>query len=372
MKKILLYLLIAMTGLPVAAQKSFWKEVSAGETSRLSRVIRHKNTDGEKYFSLNAEQIKQSLASVDKVSSNVAGVLVFIPNLNGQLEQFEVWENSNFDPALQARYPQIRSYTGKGITDKTATINFSLAPIGMQTAVFRTGKDAEFIEAYDSQATTYVLFTTKNSHSWISNFKCGTPEQGLTASLIGEANRSNVGQLKTMRLAMSCNGEYAQHFGGTVAGALAGMNASLTRINALFEKDLAIHLNLIANNDILVYLNAATDPYYHALRESFPAGLDHRLGGVDADIFEDERREVRGRATAADADVEHPRARERRAQSFQRRRFRRLESAELPVISDRERGSPGPLIRHATRILVKVVTGQVSQSGQRPEFFSFD
>ena len=130
--------------------------------------------------------------------------------------------------------------------------------------MFRTGKDAEFIEAYDKAATVYVVFSSKNSHAGTTTFKCGVKDKNLNFSPIQNTNRSSAGQLKTMRLAMSCNGEYAQYFGGTVAGALAGMNASLTSINALFERDLAIHVNLIANNASLIYLNAATDPYSNA------------------------------------------------------------------------------------------------------------
>lgn len=262
MKKNLLYLLIILFTISVNAQKStFWKSVSSNETLKISRNIEHKNTEGEKYYTLNTLELKQSLINVSNVHSKSTGTIVSIPNLNGAIEQFEIWENSNFDPILQANYPDIRAYTGKGITDKTATINFSLAPIGIQTAVFRMGKDAEFIEAYDKAATVYVAFSSKNSHAGTTTFKCGVKDTPINLQSASITNRSSAGQLKTMRLAASCNGEYAQHFGGTVAGALAGINASMTRMNALFERDLALHLNLIANNNVLIYLNAATDPF---------------------------------------------------------------------------------------------------------------
>lgn len=265
MKKTLLYLLIGLFSGQIIAQKtSVWKSVSVSETSKLLPTNVHKNTSGEKYFTLDALQMKQNLALAKNVHSKNAGIVVTIPNLNGDLEQFEIWENSNFDPILQANYPDIRAYTGRGISDKTASINFSLAPIGFQTAVFRIGKDAEFIEAYDKAATVYVAFSSKNSHSGTTTFKCGVIETPVNFKTSSTANRSSAGQLKTMRLAASCNGEYAQHFGGptaTAADALAGINASLTRMNALFERDLAIHLNLIANNDILLYTNPATDPF---------------------------------------------------------------------------------------------------------------
>ena len=261
-KRFLFYSFFALFAIQVNAQNSnLWKNVATSTTSKMARVIEHKNTVGEKYYSLDVVQMKQALSNTAPVRSNKAGTVVSIPNFKGQLEQFEVWENSNFDPILQAKYPNIRAYTGKGITDKSANINFSMAPIGFQTAVFRIGKDAEFIEAFDKGASVYVVFNSKNSHAGTTTFKCGVTAKDLKLSPAASGNKSSAGQLKTMRLAASCNGEYAQHFGGTKAGALGGINASLTRMNALFERDLAIHVNLIANNDDLLYLDPATDPF---------------------------------------------------------------------------------------------------------------
>jgi hypothetical protein len=42
---------------------------------------------------------------------------------------------------------------------------------------------------------------------------------------------------------------------------LAAFNATLTRCNGVYEKDLALHLNLIANTTAVIYYNPATDPY---------------------------------------------------------------------------------------------------------------
>ncbi|HCN10769.1 MAG TPA: propanediol utilization protein, partial [Chryseobacterium sp.] len=59
---------------------------------------------------------------------------------------------------------------------------------------------------------------------------------------------------------MSVNGEYTQYFGGTVAGALAAVNATLTRCNFVFEKDFALKL-ILQDFPQLIYTNPATDPY---------------------------------------------------------------------------------------------------------------
>jgi chitodextrinase len=69
-------------------------------------------------------------------------------------------------------------------------------------------------------------------------------------------------------LAQSCTGEYAAYFGASTAGTLsdktkvlAAINATLTRCNGVYEKDLALHLNLIANEADILFFDSNTDPY---------------------------------------------------------------------------------------------------------------
>ncbi|HRD43679.1 MAG TPA: zinc-dependent metalloprotease family protein, partial [Ferruginibacter sp.] len=49
-----------------------------------------------------------------------------------------------------------------------------------------------------------------------------------------------------------------------VALVLAAINNTLTRCNGVYEKDLALHLNLIAASTNVIYYNASTDPYSNA------------------------------------------------------------------------------------------------------------
>jgi hypothetical protein len=77
--------------------------------------------------------------------------------------------------------------------------------------------------------------------------------------------QSSAGQLKVMRLALSCNAEYANYFGATsaaqVALVLAAFNNTLTRCNGIYEKDLGVHMNLVASTTNVIYYVASSDPY---------------------------------------------------------------------------------------------------------------
>src|SRR5206468_11645033 len=88
----------------------------------------------------------------------------------------------NFEPALQARFPEIRAYSGKGITDKSAILKLSISPQGIQTMVFRTEKENEFIEPYSQDHTVYAIFKShrqKTGLPWV----CSTEDQQLVSEL---------------------------------------------------------------------------------------------------------------------------------------------------------------------------------------------
>src|SRR5690606_23404871 len=81
--------------------------------------------------------LKQSLQGAPESGTTSRGLQFALPTLNGE-EQFMIWETSNFAPELRAQYPDIKSYVGKGITDKGAYIRFSIAPThGLSTLIIR-------------------------------------------------------------------------------------------------------------------------------------------------------------------------------------------------------------------------------------------
>ena len=220
-----------------------------------------------KLYNLNIEPLRQQLFSV--VGNASRSTVIVLPNADGQYEQFEVFEASNFEPDLQAQFPLIRAYSGKGITDKYATLKLSISPQGIQTMVFRTGKENEFIEAYSRDHTIYSVFKSHREKGKLP-WTCSTEDQRTAADIKSQlhavhAPQSSTGELKTMRLAQSCNGEYSNFFGAfnssQVSLVLAAFNATLTRCNGCYEKDLAVHLNLIAQTTAVIFYDPATDPY---------------------------------------------------------------------------------------------------------------
>lgn len=245
-------------------------------------------------FDLHIQPLRAQLLSVvDKGSSNQSAI-ISLPNADGNIEQFLVFEASNFVPDLQARFPEIRAFSGKGITDKSATLKLSISPQGIQTMIFRADKGNEFIEPYSQDHNVYSVYRSHRDKGKLP-WTCSTQEQEYASDLklqmpVSSATGGSTGQLKTMRLAQSCNGEYANWFGATSSAqvdlVLAAFNATLTRCNGVYEKDLALHLNLIANTTAVIYYNPATDPYttLSNWNNQLQSALNANIGDANYDI----------------------------------------------------------------------------------------
>lgn len=275
------------------AQKgTVWSVVQPSKVSaeKISPLFEHAKEDLT-LISVNTTELKAALATAPARWSGAAGVQISIPTLDGSLQRYRVFEASNFAPELQEKYPDIRSYAGQGIDDPTAHLRLSISPqLGIQTMVIKADSKAEFIEPYTSDASVYAIFQSgdkrdKGKLPW----SCSTAEDisliKASEKVAQNAARSSAKQFKTFRLAISCTGEYGSYFSG-VAGSLAAMNNTMTRVNGVFEIDLALNLIIIANTTNVIYTSASTDPYtsMSLWNDQLQATLTANIGEDNYDI----------------------------------------------------------------------------------------
>lgn len=278
------------------AQRDVWSVSNANraEVVKDKGVARQSFPKEFKLFNLDIEPFRQQLFSIVSGAARQQSTVISLPNAAGHIEQFEVYEDSNFEPDLQAQFPEIRAFSGKGVTDKYATLKLSISPQGIQSMVFRTATDNEFIEPYSQDHTIYAVYRTHRDPANLP-WECSTEDRNLVHDLNAQLSYkdvplSNTGQVKTMRLAQSCNGEYSNFFGAfnssQVALVLAAFNATLTRSNGVYEKDLAVHLNLIAATTNVIYYDPATDPYtnLNSWNSQLQATLTANIGEANYDI----------------------------------------------------------------------------------------
>lgn len=270
MKKLVLSVLSLGLFLTAMAQ-NYWSARTDGRNITTDKAVARLSFPTQfKLFDVTEAPLRQQLFSVAGNTTNHS-TIISLPNADGAMEQFEVYEASNFEPALQARFPEIRAYSGRGLTDPGSLLKLSLSPQGIQTMVMRKDGVNEFIEPYSADHRVYAVFRASGQRNQLP-WRCNTPEDvlsnGLNEQISNNIMARSGGDLKTMRLAQSVTAEYSNFFGATSAAqvslVLAAVNATMTRCNGVYEKDLALHLNLIANTTNVFYYNASSDPYSNA------------------------------------------------------------------------------------------------------------
>ena len=293
MKKLLLFCLLAISSSSFA--QSLWQPIPESAIS----LVGERRTIPQRYQTmwLNISVLEPLLATAPERFTSAAEPVsslpvLSIPNPEGRMQRFRLTESPVMAPALQAQYPQIRSYTGYGIDDPTAVLKCDLTAWGLHAMVRSVAHGTYYIDPYShGDRQHYVVYHRKDRPQRDEPpFVCHTldketaPEEVSTAALAEQGDC----QLRRYDLALACTGEYAQYHGGTVAGAMSAMTTSMNRINGVFEDETGITLVMVANNNLLIYLNGATDPFdntdANVLIDQNQANTDAVIGSANYDI----------------------------------------------------------------------------------------
>ncbi len=261
---IIIFLSVLTLVFSTYSSNQYWNDVSGSQLNMPGE--RRLNPTIFKTFELSYMPFKLFLQTAPherNVSLRSSSFIVSIPMPNGLLERFRIVEYSMMEEGLSANYPEIRTFYGEGIDNPHASVRMDLTYKGFHAMIFTgTENGTVFIDPATTETTQYYTVYYKNDYPRPENgFECGfknnenfTKELNYSFDMQGE-------QLRTYRLALACTGEYGQFHGGTVPLVLAEMTTAMNRINGVYEKDVAARMVLIANNNLLVYLNGATDPY---------------------------------------------------------------------------------------------------------------
>lgn len=240
--------------------RQFW---TSTQNTNFSTFKNREQLPKKQLLELDTDGLKNALLRAPLRATLPSEVVINFPVHDGLMQRFRIYEAPVMDAALSARYPEIKSYVGIGLDDATATIRFSVSPLGVHTMLTAAEKPTVFVEPYTTDLKTYSVFERSDKRAAFSRFECTVMEHSAKQIRSISAARPNAddGTLRTYRLAMSVTGEYTAYFGGTKALALAAINTTMTRVNGVFEKDFAVNMVLISNTDSVIYTNSSTDPY---------------------------------------------------------------------------------------------------------------
>lgn len=288
-----------------AQGQNFWTS-GAQQTPVQQRNASYKLTQRESY-TLNLPALKKALLVAPSRKSLSAqeksAPLLIFPIPGGKTETFRVYETPVMAPALAKRYPSIKSYTGVSTKNPSITLKFTITNFGFHGIILNPASQVSYINPESlADTSVYEVFSRSSLKIADTPFECLVNTlKDLTTPLVTAQKTSTVndGTLRTFRLALACTGEYAQYHAnaaGVGAGTneqkriatLAAMNVTLTRVNGIFERDLSLTMQLIPNNQNLIFLDPATDNLTNndggVLINEIQAVVDNQVGAANYDI----------------------------------------------------------------------------------------
>lgn len=264
------------------AQTGYWKHEVAG-LAPIGPVLKGLDSRESQVFRLEEKAISKELNAVSQ--SRGIRKIIYFPDQTGALIPFNVSETPVFSPGLSAKYPTIKSYSGVSMDNGMDRIRFSVSQKGIQSMIVHADQQSPtFMQKTKEGGNQYVVYSRNMVLGDDTEFICYTKagiEQGKSP---GTAKIVDDQTLRTYRIAISATGQYTQFHGGTVADALAAINATLTRVNEVFERDLAITLQLVPDNDSVIFTDATTDPYSGNLNTQVQNTLSATIGEANYDV----------------------------------------------------------------------------------------
>jgi hypothetical protein len=266
---VFVFLLLLSFGLQAQA---LWTKASPSETQTRQKAYRSSMPQEFNLFKLNTTALTNLLANAPDRFSGNSNVIIELPTNNGEIQRFRVYVASVMEPALQIKHPDIRSYVGQGIEDGGAIARFSVSGLGVHVMISSPNYSTIYVDPYTSDKNYYISYNINTLPSNPEGRACYTEDHEIIDMPEGERN-ANDGTLRTFRLALACTGEYAQRHltlqgidpsapdPVKKAAVLSAMNTTMTRVNGVYERDVALTMVIIANNEDIIFLNAASDPY---------------------------------------------------------------------------------------------------------------
>ncbi|GJM43703.1 MAG: hypothetical protein DHS20C21_05450 [Gemmatimonadota bacterium] len=258
--------------------------------------------ESSRYFTLELADMRGLLtqAPLERFDADVPGLTVTLPLPGESTEQFTVWESSILHPELAAKFPEIRTYVGRGVQDPTATVRLDTTPAGFHAMILSTRRPMFIDPVRRGDAQSYVSYFKRDRAAVTSEreepFTCEVEEdpevvaeiQRLVEERARSAARFTGQQLRTYRTAIAATGEYTAFHGGTVVAGMAAITTSLNRVTGIYERELSVRMELVPNNDLLVYTNAGSDPYTNGSGGTMlgqnQSNLDSVIGSANYDI----------------------------------------------------------------------------------------
>ena len=285
------------------AQKQVWSRATGVTLPATEKLDRASVPSTYHLFTLDIAALKQQLQSAPlRLSGVVSNVVIAFPNGNGQLKNFSIYEAPVMQPGLQAKHQDMKSYVGRAVDNPAETIRFSVTLFGLHNMMFSAG-ETSYTDPYSKNLQYYMVYKKKDLTTTRS-YNCGFEELNPheTAKTFGATGEQTTltadGTFRVYRLAMSNTIEYAAfhiNAAGLNDGTLqqkkdavqAAMVVTITRVNGIYERDFAVTMEFVDNNQDLLFIDS--DDYDNSNNNNALLGqsqetIDDIIGTANYDI----------------------------------------------------------------------------------------
>mgnify|MGYP001160606718 CR=1 FL=1 len=220
-------------------------------------------------------------------------IQIELPMPDGSMQKFAFVESPVMSSELAAKFPEIKTYLAKGISDPYAVCRFDYTPQGFH-AMILSPNGRVFIDPFSKGDTdNYISYYSRDYIKESALFDCEllsdeSRQQELNYLKENKLLTPTGPQLRTYRLAVATTGEYSTFHGGTIPSVMSAVVTTVNRVVGVYEADLAVRMVLVPNNDTLIFLNASTDPYTNndgsVMLGQNQTTIDARIGAANYDI----------------------------------------------------------------------------------------
>lgn len=207
-----------------------------------------------------------------------------IPDPKGKNWTFLLEAYDMMEAPLRAKYPAIRTYQGYAKDQPTYRIHLTITADAWFASV-SSGSQRWFIDPFarPNNALYQVYYQEDCLEDNLMSCQVGAVRAPVDEMVqLRAANEKIEGTLRTFRLAVSASYSYYDFFNKSREQTMAAIISTVNRVNMIFERDLAIRLVLVADNDSLI----VTDANSELFTRSSLAGQDNQ-GFTDGVIGSD-------------------------------------------------------------------------------------
>ncbi|WP_053002304.1 zinc-dependent metalloprotease [Kordia jejudonensis] len=302
MRKNYFFILLLLPLIGFSQGRSLWYPTDETKIQQAELLERNSTPIAYDLFNLDLNTLKQVLADAPDRELNIPSeITVQFPVADGKMETFEVYNASVLEREFAANYPDIQSYVAVSRENSGTIIRFSTTIFGFHATVHTIGRTF-YIDPMTTDLRTYVMYAKDNLYAYDSlaeQAKCEVDDSAnrFEPDTAFTPENANDGTLRTFRLALACTQEYANYHinaAGQAAATdavkratvLAAMNVSMTRVNAVFERDMSLTMTLVDNTSIIFLAenDGYTDDNANALIVENQAIVDANIGTANYDI----------------------------------------------------------------------------------------